>query len=97
MNHLNTSIVSLTLTVLLFAAIRLVQTQLPSENSKLAPFLGGFLGSNIFILLLTAISNLEMELFDDTYQARFFPEVTCCLFLAALAASAVHRISITLW
>ncbi|KFD58228.1 hypothetical protein M513_00991 [Trichuris suis] len=74
MNHLNTSIVSLTLTVLLFAAIRLIQTQLSAETSKLPPFLGGFLGSNIFILLLTAVSNLEMEIFDDTFQARFFPE-----------------------
>ncbi|CDW56846.1 Elongator complex protein 1 [Trichuris trichiura] len=97
MNHLNTSIVSLTLTVLLFAAIRLMQTQLSAETSKLPPFLGGFLGSNIFILLLTAVSNLEMEIFDDTFQARFFPEVVCCLFLGALAASTVHRISVTLW
>ncbi|CAF0745787.1 unnamed protein product [Didymodactylos carnosus] len=84
---------SITVTVLLFASMQLFRHQLAS-NQQLT-ILGGFLGSTIFISLLTATSNLEMQLFGPTFQAKIFPEIIICLLISMMSCAFVHRVCVT--
>lgn len=53
--------------------------------SQLHTFLGGYLGSLLFVLSLTAIGNLETFLFGKNFQVKLFPEgklnLSYCMFI----------------
>ncbi|CAF0845950.1 unnamed protein product [Didymodactylos carnosus] len=73
--------------------MQLFRNQL-AANQQLT-ILGGFLGSTIFISLLTAVSNFEMQVFGPTFQAKIFPEVIACLFISMMSCAFVHRVCVT--
>ncbi|CAH8291157.1 unnamed protein product [Schistosoma turkestanicum] len=66
------SFMSLLLSLVIFAAMRLFSETLSS--SQLLTILGGFLGSLIFVLLITFVNNLERKLFGDEFCCGVFPE-----------------------
>ncbi|OUC47504.1 DNA repair protein [Trichinella nativa] len=87
------------LSITLSAAVYIVMQCLVAAFgiSKVTTILCGFAGANIFVFILTAISNVEMHLYGKNYQARFFPEVFIAMTAAAIASLTVHRICMTIW
>ncbi|KRX15878.1 DNA repair protein complementing XP-A cells -like protein [Trichinella nelsoni] len=87
------------LSITLSAAVYIVMQCLAAAFgiSKMTTILCGFAGANIFVFILTAISNVEMHLYGKNYQARFFPEVFIAMTAAAIASLTVHRICMTIW
>lgn len=86
-------VLSSILTVLLFSGMQMYRQWLAS--SQLHTILGGYLGSVLFILFLTAVGNMESALFGKNFQTKLFPEVVLCLVVSVLAAGMVHRVSST--
>merc|ERR1712018_28625 len=86
-------IVSSILCLITFAGMQLFRNQLGS--SKVMTILGGFLGSQLFVLLLTAMNNFENMNLGRNFQAQLFPEVITCLLLAMVASGMVHRVCVT--
>ncbi|CAF2507891.1 unnamed protein product [Rotaria sp. Silwood2] len=84
---------SLLIALVLFASMQLFRTQLSS--SQPLTIAGGFMGSLVFVSLLTAVSNFEMNLFGPNFQARVFPEVVICLFTSMICCAFVHRVCVT--
>ena len=60
--------------------------------SQPATILGGFLGSVLFVLLLTGLGNLEKMVFGNGFQTKL-PEALLCLVMAVVASASVHRVS----
>jgi hypothetical protein len=84
---------SSTLAVLLFAGMQLYKQQFAAYEWM--TIVGGFLGSLLFCLILTAISNLESTMFGKNFQTQLFPEVIMSLFLAMFASGLIHRVCVT--
>merc|ERR1712112_819248 len=63
-------------------------------SSQLMTIAAGFLGSLLYIFLLTAVGNLEKSVFGLNFQTKL-GEVVFCLLAAMSAAGTVHRVSAT--
>lgn len=85
-------VVSLALSVLLFSGMQMLKPFLIA--SQPATILGGFLGSILFVFLLTGLGNLEKMAFGNGFQTKF-PEALFCLLMAVVASASVHRVSAT--
>merc|ERR1712133_14262 len=83
-------VVSFALSVLLFSGMQMAKPFLIS--SQPATILGGFLGSILFVFLLTGLGNLEKMAFGYGFQTKF-PESLFCLIIAVAASGSVHRVS----
>ncbi|VVC28469.1 Keratinocyte-associated protein 2 [Cinara cedri] len=55
----------------------------------------GFLGSVLFTLALTAISNLMTLVMGERYQASFFPEIVLSLLFTFFICVSIHRVCAT--
>ena len=47
--------------------------------TKLTTLLAGYLGSLIFIFILTSINNLEMSLFGANFQSKYMEGICVCV------------------
>lgn len=86
-------LLSTTLAVLLFAGMQLYKVHLASH--EWTTIVGGFLGSLLFCLILTAVSNFETLMFGKGFQTRLFPEVVVCVVAAMFASGLIHRVCVT--
>ncbi|CAF3347785.1 unnamed protein product [Rotaria socialis] len=86
-------LLSLLIALLLFASMQLFRTHISASQPM--TIAGGFMGSLVFVSLLTAVSNFEMNLFGPNFQARVFPEVLTCLFISMICCAFVHRVCVT--
>jgi len=93
LNSISSAVVSLTLSLMLYSSMQFFKLQLSS--TELYTILGGFMGSCLFVTLLTAMNNLENAFLDDYFQAKIFPEVFVCLAAAMFSSAMVHRVSVT--
>ncbi|XP_033337751.1 protein KRTCAP2 homolog [Megalopta genalis] len=81
------------LTVLVFSGMQIYKSSLAS--SQLYTILGGYIGSILFICILTAVGNLEATIFGKSFQQKLFPEVVFSLIISLIASGLVHRVAIT--
>ncbi|KAG8229378.1 hypothetical protein J437_LFUL000899 [Ladona fulva] len=70
-------VLSSIMTVLLFSGMQMYRQWLAS--SQLHTIFGGYLGSLLFILVLTSVGNMESALFGKSFQTKLFPEGRLCL------------------
>ncbi|XP_017023451.1 protein KRTCAP2 homolog [Drosophila kikkawai] len=87
------SIISGLLSLVIFATLRFCADWF--SDSQLKVLLGGYLFSWLFILSLTCVSNVEMLVFGQDFQAKLVPEILFCLSLTVAAAGIVHRVCAT--
>ncbi|XP_074095337.1 protein KRTCAP2 homolog [Cotesia typhae] len=80
-------------TVILFSGMQMYKSWLTS--SQLHTIFGGYLGSMLFIFILTAVGNLESSIFGKNFQLKLFPEVFISLLFSMTASGLVHRVSTT--
>ncbi|XP_001607014.1 protein KRTCAP2 homolog [Nasonia vitripennis] len=86
-------ILSAIITVLLFSGMQMYKSWLIS--SKLHIVFGGYIGSLVFLFLLTALGNLESILFGKSFQMKLFPEVFMSLAVSLVASGLIHRVATT--
>ncbi|XP_050493209.1 protein KRTCAP2 homolog [Bombus huntii] len=86
-------VLSSILTVLVFSGMQIYKASLAS--SQVYTILGGYIGSILFLCVLTAIGNLEATIFGKSFQQKLFPEVISSLIISLIASGLVHRVAIT--
>ncbi|GAV03097.1 hypothetical protein RvY_13577 [Ramazzottius varieornatus] len=86
-------LISAAISVLIIAVMQIFKVQIAA--TQLGTIFGGFLGSQLFVFLLTAVSNLEVSTFGAGFQARVFPEIAFTMLTALFVSSTVHRVCIT--
>ncbi|KAH9492364.1 Keratinocyte-associated protein 2 [Bulinus truncatus] len=87
------ALTSLVLSIIVFALMQIFKSDIASKEYY--TIAGGFVGSLLFILLLTFTSNAEMYIFGKGFQTRLFPEVVACLLTAMFSSALVHRVCVT--
>jgi hypothetical protein len=92
MNEGSTFLVSTLCGLLTVSSMQVFKTYLAS--SQVLTILGGFVGSILFLFLLTAVGNLEKLMFGDNFQAQL-KEVVFCLVVSLMAAGSIHRVCVT--
>ena len=80
------------LALLTFSGMQWAKPLLASSQSM--TLLGGFLGSILFVFLLTAIGNLEQVMFGKGFQTKL-PETVLAMIIAMAASGSVHRVCAT--
>jgi len=85
-------LVSLVLSILTMSGMQMLKPVLVS--SQIGTITAGFLGSLLFVFLLTCIGNLERLLFGLHFQTKW-GESVLCLALSVFASASVHRVSAT--
>ncbi|KAI7688107.1 Protein KRTCAP2 -like protein [Sarcoptes scabiei] len=63
-------------------------------STKLTTLSAGYLGSLIFMLVLTSINNFEASMFGKHFQAKYF-EVIISLSIAMFSSGLVHQVAAT--
>ncbi|CAL7942314.1 unnamed protein product [Xylocopa violacea] len=86
-------VLSSILTVLVFSGMQIYKSWLAS--SQIYTILAGYIGSILFMCVLTAIGNLEATIFGKSFQQKLFPEVVFSLIISLIASGLVHRVAIT--
>ncbi|KAI4482327.1 hypothetical protein M0804_008878 [Polistes exclamans] len=86
-------ILSSIITVLLFSGMQMYRAWLTS--SQLHTILGGYIGSLLFLFVLTALGNLEATAFGKSFQQKLFPEVVFSLIISLISSGLVHRVATT--
>lgn len=56
-------------------------------SSQLHTILGGYIGSVLFLLILTALGNLESTIFGKAFQIKLFPEGNIYIIFCSLNSS----------
>merc|ERR1712025_1054673 len=92
LNEGSSFLVSSILSLLLFSGMQVGKVFLAS--SQFMTIAAGFLGSLLFVFLLTAVGNLEKSVFGLNFQTKL-GEVVFCMLMAMSAAGTVHRVSAT--
>lgn len=64
-------------------------TSYNTSRTRLCTPSGGYAGSWLFVLLVTAVSNFEMAAFGPTFQSKLLPEIAGCLVLSVLLLAQV--------
>ncbi|KAH9425938.1 hypothetical protein DERP_014508 [Dermatophagoides pteronyssinus] len=86
-------IISSSLSLVIMAAMQIFRSQL--IETKLLTLFAGYLGSLIFIFILTAVNNLQMSLFGKHYQSKY-TEVIFSLIVAMFTSGLVHQVAVTI-
>jgi len=92
MSEGNSFLLSSMFSLLTISSMQVFKTFLGS--TQLLTILGGFVGSLLFLFLLTAVGNLEKLLLGSNFQTQL-KEVVFCLMLALAASASVHRVCVT--
>ncbi|XP_050540477.1 protein KRTCAP2 homolog isoform X2 [Daktulosphaira vitifoliae] len=81
------------LALLLFSIMQLNSKWLTSSSAHVIGT--GFLGSILFTLSLTSVSNLMTILLGDGYQISLFPEISLSLLFTFITCASIHRVCAT--
>ncbi|XP_041975261.1 keratinocyte-associated protein 2 [Aricia agestis] len=91
-NSATSFVLSSILTLLIFSGMQMYKPILVSSPATI--ILGGYLGSLLFMFIVTAVGNLEATLFGKNFQLKL-PEIILSMAISLIAAGMVHRICFT--
>uniref|UniRef100_A0AC34QAW8 Dolichyl-diphosphooligosaccharide--protein glycosyltransferase subunit KCP2 n=1 Tax=Panagrolaimus sp. JU765 TaxID=591449 RepID=A0AC34QAW8_9BILA len=92
-NHMQSATIAFLLLIVTIGAGQLLKSQL--STTRQGAVFAGLLGSKVFLLGLTAISNFQMAN-NGTNTKAGLVEVIFALFVGMVAAGMIHRVAITL-